>query len=312
MSNPATDWSQSGRGQRHPVTAWTYSARSQPTALDVDLETGGVSIVTSKGQLHLLDSNGTRRRDTLALDAGPALDWADTGIGGVVQLGPTRAGWVTRDGVIQWTVDCHNTILDVATSPFGNSIALSFADRHNVILDSRQQPIGEFTSVRPLKFLTLASHRPIVLGAAETGVICSHTIAGAARWSEQIWTNVGGLAVNGNGRSVFLAAFNHGIQRFNSRGRGQGYYDIGGTAHVVSVSYIGTIIAAATLEDRFVLLDRDGNILWQATLPEPLVKLHCGPFGEQVICGFSSGLVQCLRWSPWPRHRAKTPDGSDS
>ena len=312
MSNPATDWSQSGRGQRHPVTAWTYSARSRPTALDVDLETGDVSIVTDDGRLHLLCPDGTRRQGPLALNAGPALDWADTAIGGVVQLGPTRVGWINREGVIQWTVECHNTILDVATSPFGNAIAISFADRNNVVLDSRQQPIGEFTSIRPLSFLRLASHRPIVIGSAETGVICSHTIGGADRWSEQIWTNVGDLAVNGNGRTVLLAAFIHGIQRFNSRGRGQGFYDIGGTAHLVSISYIGTIIAAATIEERFVLLDLEGNILWQADLPEPLVALRCGAFGEQVVCGFSSGLVQCLEWSPWARHRPTTSDDGNS
>ena len=71
-------------------------------------------------------------------------------------------------------------------------------------------------------------------------------------------------------------------------------------------------VARHLIEDRLGLLDLDGNILWQADLPESLVALHCGPFGEQIVCGFSSGLVQCLRWSPWPRHRANTPDGSAS
>ena len=309
MSNPATDWTQAGRGHRHPVTAWTYSARSKPTSLDVDLESGDVSLVTDDGKLHLLGHDGVARQAPLALQAGPAMDWADTSIGGVVQLGPSRVGWVNRDGVIAWTVDCHYSILDVATSPFGNAVAISFADRHNVVLDSRQQPIGEFTSLRPLQFLSLASHRPVVIGAAETGVICSHSIGGGLRFSEQIWTNVGGLTINGNGRTVLLAAFNHGIQRFNSRGHAQGFYDIDGTAHLASTSYIGTVIAAATMEDRFVLIDLDGQILWQADLPEPLVALRCGPFGDQVVCGFASGLVQCLKWPPWARHR---PDPSEA
>ena len=311
MSTPATDWTQHGRGQSHPVNAWTYSARSKPTALDVDLESGDVSLVTADGKLHLLGHDGTARRAPLPLEAGPALDWADTAIGGVVQLGPSKVGWINRDGVIQWTVDCHNSILDVATSPFGNAVAISFVDRHNVVLDSRQQPIGEFTSIRPLRYLALASHRPVVIGAAETGVICSHTIGGALRFSEQIWTNVGGLTLNGNARTMLLAAFNHGIQRFNNRGRAQGFYDIGGTAHLASTSYIGTVIAAATMEERFVLLDLDGNILWQADLPEPLVALCCGPFGDQVVCGFASGLVQCLQWAPWARHRPDKSESSD-
>ncbi len=310
MSTPATDdWSRVGRGRRHPVTSWTYAARSKPTAVDFDLESGDVSIVTADGRLHLLDSDGSRRREPLAIDAGPAMDWADTAIGGVVQMGPRRAGWVNHNGAIRWTVDCHNDILDVATSPFGNAIAISFSDRQNVVLDISQKPIGEFTSIRPLKFLRLASHRPVVVGSADTGVLSSHDIGGGERWSHQLWTNVGGLDINGNGHTVLLAAFNHGIQRFNNRGRPQGFYDIGGTAHIASVSYIGTIIAAATMEERFVLIDRSGDILWQATLPEPLEVLRCGPFGEQVVCGFASGLVQCLKWSPWATHRpAPTPD----
>ncbi|MEE3284789.1 MAG: hypothetical protein VX311_09425 [Planctomycetota bacterium] len=308
MSTTSTDWSQNGRGQRHPVAGWTYPARSAPTAVDIDLETGDVTVVTEDGRLHLLGSDGRLRADPLALEAGPALAWADSAIGGVVQLGARRAGWVSRDGKVQWTVDCHDQILDVATAPFGNAIAISFADRHNVVLDNKQKPIGEFTSIRPLKFLELASHRPVVVGAAESGVLSSHTISGNDRWSEQIWTNVGGMALNGNCRTILLAAFNHGLQRFNHRGRGQGFYDIGGTAHAVSISYIGTIIAAATQEQQFRLLDFDGSILWQAQLPEPLVTLQCGPFGEHVVFGFSTGLIQCLKWPPWGRKTARQPD----
>ncbi len=302
MTTPGTDWSQNGRGQRHPVSAWVYNATAPPTAVDVDIESGDIAAVTTAGELHLLNADGTCRRRH-GIDAGGALDWADTSIGGVVQVGQKTAAWLDRQGDIQWTVECHNRILDVATSPFGNAVAISFADRHNVVLDAKSQPIGEFTSIRPLRFLQLTSSRPVVVGSAETGVVSSHTIGGNDRWHEQIWTNVGGLAVNGNGRTILLAAFNHGIQRFNNRGRPQGFYDIGGTAHLVSVSYIGTVIAAATMEDRFVLIDFDGSVLWQADLPEPLKALHCGAFGERIVCAFASGRIECLQWSPWARRR---------
>ena len=307
MNIPAKDWSQSGRGRRHPVTAWTYSTGSNPTALDVDLESGDVAIVTADEHLHLLAPDGLRRREPLPDCVGPAMDWADTGVGGVIQLGPRRAGWVTRHGEVQWVVDCHNDILDVATSPFGNAIAISFSDRQNVVLDSNQQPIGEFTSIRPLKYLRLVPRRPVIIGSADTGVLSSHTIAGDDRWSQQIWTNVGGLDINGNGRTALLAAYNHGVQRFNNRGRSLGFYDIGGTVHIASISYIGTIIATATMEERFVLIDRDGTILWQAELPEPVSVIRCGPFGEHVVLGFSSGLIQCLKWPPWSTNRPAPP-----
>ena len=120
------------------------------------------------------------------------------------------------------------------------------------------------------------------------------------------------MDINGNGRTILLAAYNHGIQRFNNRGRSQGFYDIGGTAHITSVSYIGTIIATATMEERFVLIDRDGSILWQATLPEPVTAMRCGPFGEHVLLGFSSGLIQCLRWAPWSTNRPSSPKDSEA
>ena len=307
MSTTPTDWSQNGRGQRHPVASWSYAARSTPTGVDIDLETGDVTVVTEDGRLHLLGGDGVLRADPIAMEAGPAIAWADTAIGGVVQLGARRAGWISREGKVRWTVDCHDQILNVATSPFGNAIAISFADRHNVVLDNKQQPIGEFTSIRPLRHLHLASHRPIVVGAAESGVLSSHTIGGQERWAEKIWTNVGGMAINGNCRTVLLAAFNHGLQRFNHRGRAQGFYDIGGTAHTVSISYIGTIIAAATQENHFRLIDLDGKTLWQTQLPESIVALQCGPFGEHVVFGFSSGLIQCLKWPPWKREKTKPP-----
>ncbi len=302
MSTPATDWIQNGRGQR-PTSAWTYRANSQLQGLDLGLESGEIALATDDGRMHLLQPDGVPRQPPQPLGVQAALDWADAVGGGIVQLGPSNAAWIDRDLQIQWTVEVQSTILDVATSPFGNAIAISLADAHTFILDSQQQRCGEFTTLQPLQHLQLVPQRRALIGASASGVLCSHRLDGSERWSEKIWANIGALSVNGSGRRILLAASNHGIQCFTARGQSRGFYDIEGTVHLVSTSYVGTILVAATVEQRVYLLDLNGSILWEAAVPEPLVALRCGPLGEQVICGFASGLVQCLRWPAWPRHQ---------
>ena len=308
MSTPATDWSQQGRGRRHPASLWTYRTGSPLCRLDLGIESGEIAISTDDGHLHLLGTDGSLRHPPRPLDARAALDWTDVATGGVVQIGPKSAAWVDHDLEVQWSVDVHTDILDVATSPFGNAIAISLADAHTFVLDAQQQRCGEFTTSRPLQHIHFVPQRRAIVGTADSGMLCSHRLDGRERWTEQIWRNVGDLAVNGNGRTILLAAFNHGVQSFTARGRSHGFFDIEGTVHLVSISYVGTILAAATREQQLYLLDIDGSILWQATLPEPLATLRCGPLGEHIICGFSSGLVECLRWPPWPRHKVEADD----
>lgn len=299
MTTPSHDWIDDGRGVRQPALQWSFDAGAALLGMDLARESGDAVLTGADGQLHLLGDDGAPLVPPRAMAGAGHVDWSDAADGGVVRVGDSRIGWVNRSLKVEWTLAFHTTVSAIATAPFGNVVAVSLEDQSTHIFDTRQQSVAEFTTARPLRHLHFVSTRPRLIGSADSGVLCSHSLNGEEQWVERNWTNIGGLAVSGNGRAILLAAFNHGIQCFNTRGVSQGFYDLDGTVSHVAISYIGTIIAASTVEGQLFLLDVDGKILWQATCPDTVAGLICGPFGERILVGFESGLVQQLRWAPW-------------
>ena len=307
MTTPYHDWIDHGKGSRQPTLQWSFQSGSPLLAMSLGRETQDIALTGTAGQLHLLDGEGTRLEQPRDLPGVTRVDWSDAADGGLVQLAEDKAGWLNRSLNVEWTLDFHTTISCLASAPFGNVVAVGLEDQTTLIFDAQQQLMGEITTIRPLRHLHFVSARPRLIGAADSGVLCSHTLQGNEQWAERNWTNIGGLTVSGNGRTILLAAYNHGVQRFNMRGVAQGFYDLDSTVSHVAISYIGTIIAVATVEKDFLLLDVDGKILWQAPCPDTVTGLACGPFGERVLIGFASGEVQQLSWPPWKRSPSTAP-----
>jgi hypothetical protein len=64
-----------------------------------------------------------------------------------------------------------------------------------------------------------------------------------------------------------------------------------GTTHLVDCTYVRKRVAAATLERQLLLLDAEGNLRWQADVPEDLKRIALSPLGDWLICGFADGRL---------------------
>ena len=115
-------------------------------------------------------------------------------------------------------------------------------------------------------------------------------------WNQSLWSNVGDLAVTGDGGTILLACFSQGIQCYEGTGRQVGSYQLDGTVSRVSTSFQPGHIAAATLERHFYYLKSDGQVEFQATLPDVACRVACDPVGKGVVIGFAEGEIVRLDW----------------
>lgn len=295
MNTNAGEWLSHGRGLT-PRLTWSLSTDAPLAALQLARETGHVLAVDEIGTMYVIDPSGQLANLTRGLSPLRALSWADTGVGGAALVGEDRLYWFDQHLKFQWHLELAEPTLTLALDGHGHYAAVSLDSGRNVLYDTNRTMLRRFQTVQPLIALEFLAATPALLGVAEYGLLCCYGFDGRVRWEEKLWANVGDMAVTGDGRTVLLACFSHGIQCHDDSGNQRGSYQLGGTVCKVATSFVPGAIAAATIEHHFYWLTPDGRITWQAVLPEDLTRLLCDPLGRGVILGFKSGQITRLDW----------------
>lgn len=290
-----SEWLTSGRGIP-PEQRWTVTLDGPLACMELSRETGEVLAVDATGGVYRFDRRGRIQALTRGFHDVEALAADDVGRVGAVLKGDSALMLFSRQLKVQWSVELGSPTGAVAMDPHGHYVAVSLANGQTVIFDRYKRRITQFDTVRPLSFLQFLASEPAVIGAAEYGLLCAHELKGPVIFSQKLWSNVGDLCVTGDGAAIYLAAFNFGIQTFDSDGELRGSYVLEGTPNHVSATFVPKRLIVTTLEGNIYWLDADGERLWASQLPEELREVRCDPLGTGIVCGFSSGRILRLDW----------------
>lgn len=288
------DWLHGGTG-RSPERRWSYQTEAALVTLRLARETGELLAVDANGSLYVLDPDGK----LVAMGQGRAkvsdVAWSDTGAGGVAAV-DDKLVWFDRRLRVGDTKDLPKPVCGIAIESHGHFVVASTEDCFTTVFDSHQKRVQRFETIQPLIFLDLLVESPAIVGAAEFDVFCCYQFAGGQRWHEKLWSNVGDMCVSGDGDAILLAAFNHGLQRFDTDGKNRGSYQIGQTVCRVATDYAVHRVAAASLEGEFFWLNSTGEIIWQSKPPGEVKRIVCDPRGTGCVVGLSSGRIERLEW----------------
>jgi hypothetical protein len=127
--------------------------------------------------------------------------------------------------------------------------------------------------------------------AAEYGFFGRYRFNGEEVWKQSLWSTVGELSVTGDGSTLYMAGFAHGLQVFAADGNGQGSFILEGTVSHVSSTFYPQKLIAATLERHLLELRGDGTLKWLLQAPEDIARVIVSPVGDYVIVGLQSGRV---------------------
>ena len=295
MSTHEPSWLSAGQGIP-PTIRWTFSTEAPLVAMEMGRESGEVLAADATGGLYRLDRRGHLLTLSRGLKGVRALAWSDTSAAGAAIVGERKVFRLNSQLEAEWSVGLPEPALGVAITPFGRQTAISLANGGNLVLGQESQQLSVFETIRPLKWIQFLATDAVLVGAAEYGQICAYQLNGQHIWSEKSFTSLGEMYAAGDGETVLLAGFNHGIQALDGGGALRESYFVEGTVCRVSCSFNADRIAAATLERHLYWLDSDGQLLWATLVDEDIVRVICDPLGEWLLCGFSSGHILRLDW----------------
>ncbi len=289
------DWLKQGEGRR-PRLSWSLATEAPLVGLQLAKETGELLAADAAGGLYHIDRTGKLVNLTHGPSGIRAVAWSDTGNGGIALVGDEKLYWFNRRLLLQGWLEHSEPALGLALESHGHYAAVSLADGSTILYDANRKRLRRFTTTVPLIALEFLVSRPALVGVAEHGLLCCQAFNGEQEWKQPLWTSVGDLAVTGDGGTILLACFSQGIQCYEGNGRQVGSYQLDGTVSRVSIGFRPGHIAATTMERQFYYLTADGQVEFQAPLPDVACRVVCDPIGKGVVIGLTAGKIVRLDW----------------
>jgi hypothetical protein len=289
-----------GPGRLRPEVAWTVVTDAPLKGLALAREPGVLLAWDASDHLLLIDGQGTRRAEARAPAPIVAADIADDGsLVAILTEGPHL---LLLDAALAPLVDrpAPSGSLGVAIDPHGRYLALGSQLNRTHVFTRHARPAGEFAFLHPLSHLRFVADRPRLIGASALGSITAidlspggapGTLTFEETWRAQMPSKIGDLGITGDGGIILASCFIHGIQRFDSRGRNEGAYHLGGTATHAQPDFAGRTIAVATAEGDLGILNAAGNLRWKTSLGRGPVALVCDALGRFLVHGSSAGEI---------------------
>lgn len=288
-------WLREGQGIP-PAVKWAFRGDGALVSFCMARETSEIYVCDESATLYRLNRLGKIAAVTHLKEPVRKFVCSDDGNWSYGVSGDRQVLRFDRNLQIEWDYETTEDILSLSASPYGHHIIIAEADASNSILNERRRKIARFETIKPLHFVQLCGTDPVMIGAAENGLLCCHNLAGAQLWQERVWSNVGSMSVTGAGDIIYLANFGHGIQAFDGDGVSLGAYVLEGTVNRVASSYEPYRLIATTIEQFIYWLDSDGDMLWASGSPVPIVDVACDPLGEWALIGLQSGDLMRLEW----------------
>jgi hypothetical protein len=291
MTTDSTDWVGRGQGLL-PLVGWSFTTDGPLVDLQLAKETGQILAADQTGGFYLLNPLGQVKTLNRLATTARRLAFSDTGNAAAVLVDDSSVGWMDQKLRFVWSRELPDDVLGLGISPFGTHVAIAMADANNAIFDASNSRYSLFESIRPLRHIQFLTQHSSLIVAAEHGLVARYKLDGQPEWTEKVWSTVGELSASGDGKSVWLAGFMHGLQLFSGEdGATRGSFVLDGTVSHVSISYDGSRIFAATLEGHVMCFSERGGLTWAVQAPDKIVRLAASPVGQFVICGLETGQI---------------------
>lgn len=288
-------WMAQGSGLP-PRSVSTFQAESSVTGFSGMLECGDFVLADDLGTLYRLDALLNVSPLTRLQEPVRQLVWSATGNAGAALVGKNTIIRIDKDLKVDWSIEVPFNCSTLAIDPFGTFTLVASEEGGAIVLDDRGKRASNIETTRPLAHAQFLVEDPIIIGAAEHGLLGAYAVSGEKIWEQNLWSNIGDLSITQDHVRIHLAALNHGIQVYDAQGETSSAYIIEGTVNRISTSYQGSQILASTVENQIYRLDHDGEMLWAARPESAVTHLFSHPLGNQGVAVLKNNQVIRMQW----------------
>jgi len=137
----------------------------------------------------------------------------------------------------------------------------------------------------------------LVLAASGGGDLALLEARGAMRWAHSVKARCGRVHLNLRSGLITLPAHDEGVQLFTLDGEGAGAFDVGEpvVAAASGATAAGSVLALLTGGGAVLLMDTDGNVLWESAFDLPASSLALTSDGSLLVVALGNQTCLALR-----------------
>jgi hypothetical protein len=270
---------------------WSQTLAAPLRGLLLAREKGTLLVWDSTDWLWLLNRRGECQAQWKAPAPLTALGCADDGSAIVAAGSDSKFWWLAPDFTVCWQGQLPRRATAAALDPFGQYLAVATEDGGLHVFNRLGKSVAEAVFPRPLRHLLFVPSAPVLVGAAEFGLVVCFGLTGRQIWRDGLVANVGSLASSGDGVQISLACFGEMLHRYRLDGGTHSGLVVEEPCPLAAVSFDGTRVLAATTSNRLLLVDMTGKTLGACRLESQVVALAMGALADYAAVGLAEGRV---------------------
>ncbi len=194
-----------------------------------------------------------------------------------------------------WELQLPSPALALAFDPLGTLLAVSDSAGRLHLLDAAQgKALWRVEPARPLHHLAFVPEQPLLIGAADTGLVTAYDPAGICVWRSGLPAHIGSLAVQGDGKRIVLAGYGEGPCCFDATGQRRHGLERLGPCRRLALSFDGQIVLREDLQGRLIATISDGVELASYTPTGRILGLALAPLGDRLVLALQNGELHEL------------------
>lgn len=206
--------------------------------------------------------------------------------------------WLAPDLTPRWQRSLPQRATAVAMEPLGRCVAVADAGSTLHLMDASGRTMWKAATPRPLHHLAFVPEKPVLVGAADFGLLLCFGATGECLWRDGLVAHVGSLTVSGDGSCVLLACFSDGLYRYSTDGPQQQRITLDSPCRLAALSYAGDRLLTADRPQRLCLRDRKGEIGDQMNVDAPVAAVALSALADFAVAGLANGAI--LRFDERP------------
>jgi hypothetical protein len=223
---------------------------------------------------------------------------ADDGSAYAAVGGRGEVWWLAPDLMPRWERAIAHPATAAAMESNGQYLAVADGRGNLHLFDQTGRTVFQVPSPRPLHHLTFVPAAPLLVGAADYGLVACFSPLGKLLWHSGLVAHIGSLAVTGNGSQIVLACFSEGIQRYTATGEKQLRLALAEPCRLAALTFDGRYFLIAGLGNQLRLLDEKGQTLATHAFDHPAAALALGALGDRAVAALMEGPVVGLGLPP--------------
>jgi hypothetical protein len=178
----------------------------------------------------------------------------------------------------------------VAVDGFGRRVAV--ADAGGVtVFDHDGREVWRAETPRPLVHLAFVPELPVLLGAAEYGLVCAFNDTGEVMWRDGLVAHVGALAVTGDGSRAVLACFTDGLNCYAATSSKRAALARAAPSRLAALDYRGEVLLTTGLANELAKRGPEGDVRSVLMLPANALSLAVEALGAGAVAALADGTL---------------------